>query len=195
MARWSCRTAARICAVPALRICCNGPMHSGRNSASAGRKAEIEPRALIPQKDLLRSAAATVRNTVTAFPKKHFPAIHPRRREAPSGHLPVTMIREPVVRVANTDISGCDCSVVRGGIPRTSTGCCFEGRQGTGKGSGQTCALSGGQARACTRGKADGQTCGTGGGRCCRRCGAHPDRSVRDLGRLHGDAERQKGLL
>ena len=40
MARWWCRMAARICAVPAPRICCNGPTRSGRSSARRGQKAE-----------------------------------------------------------------------------------------------------------------------------------------------------------
>src|SRR2546430_13513769 len=98
------------------------------------------------------------------------------------------MMREPVVRVANTDISGCDGGVVRGDIPRASTGHGFEGCQG----SGQACASTR------TRGEADdGQAgeAGTGSDRRSRRCGTYLDRSVRYLGRLYGDAERQEGLL
>jgi hypothetical protein len=30
-----------------------------------------------PKEDLMKSAAATVRDIVSAFPKNHFPAIHP----------------------------------------------------------------------------------------------------------------------
>ena len=33
--------------------------------------------------------------TLTAFPKRHFPAIHRRRDDAMPGHLPVTIMREP----------------------------------------------------------------------------------------------------
>ena len=40
MARWWCRTAARICAVPAPRTCCNGPTRSGKSSARRVRKDE-----------------------------------------------------------------------------------------------------------------------------------------------------------
>ena len=43
MARWWCRTAARICAVPAPRTCCNGPTRSGKSSARHGRKRKHEP--------------------------------------------------------------------------------------------------------------------------------------------------------
>lgn len=58
------------------------------------------------------------------------------------------MMREPVVRVANTDISGCYCGVVWGDIPRASTGRCFEGRKGRA------------QARACAGGKTNsGEAC------------------------------------
>ena len=73
-------------------------------------------------------------------------------------------------------------------IPRASTERCFEGRQGS---SPQACARTGGQAD-------DGQAtseAGTGSDRGCRRRGTYLDRSVRYLGRLHGDAERQEGLL
>ena len=38
MARWWCRTAARICAVPAPRICWRGPTRSGRSSGWRGRE-------------------------------------------------------------------------------------------------------------------------------------------------------------
>src|SRR3954451_2703686 len=54
------------------------------------------------------------------FPKKHFPVIHPPGGATRSSHLAVTMMREPVVRVANTDISGCDCGIVWGDVPRAS---------------------------------------------------------------------------
>src|SRR6476659_6593349 len=193
MVRWWCRTAARICAVPAPRICCNGAMRSGKSSASAGRRGEIKAAFLIRQRDVARtlgrSVATAVSNAVTAFPKKHFPAIHPRRRDARSGHLAVTMMREPVVRVANTDISGCDCGDVWVVVPRASTEPCSEGRKGTGK----ACRCAGP-----SRKTDDGQACfaspGCGGRRCGRRR-AHPDRSVRYLGRLHGDASRQEGLF
>ena len=48
-----------------------------------------------------------------------------------------------------------------------------------------------------TAAKPDGQAreAGTGRDRRCGRRGADLDRSVRHLGRLHGDAERQEGLL
>ena len=42
MARWWCRTAGLTCAVPAPRICCNGPTLSGRSSAQHARGAECE---------------------------------------------------------------------------------------------------------------------------------------------------------
>jgi hypothetical protein len=38
---------------------------------------------------------ALVQNSVTAFPKRHFPAIHRTRNGGISGHLQVTMMREP----------------------------------------------------------------------------------------------------
>src|SRR3984893_10784658 len=38
---------------------------------------------------------APVPGSVTAFPKRHFPAIHRPRDDAMSGHLPVTILREP----------------------------------------------------------------------------------------------------
>src|SRR5262245_49655957 len=98
------------------------------------------------------------------------------------------MIREPVVRVANTDISGCDCGVVWGDVPRASAEPCSQGRQGIGQG----CTGTGGKAGSETTRKA-----GTVSRRCgCRGwSGADLDWSVRYLGRLHGNAERQEGLL
>ncbi len=42
MARWWCRTAARICAVPAPRTCCNGPTRSGKSSGRRVRRADSE---------------------------------------------------------------------------------------------------------------------------------------------------------
>ena len=133
---------------------------------------------------------AAVGTAVSAFPKKHFPAIHPRRHDAPSRHIPVTMMREPVVRVSNTDISGCCCCVVRGDILRACPRCCLKGRQGCGQGIAQ--------ARACAGGKADSRKAcetGTGRDRRGRRRGADLDRAVWHLGRLHRGAERQEGLL
>ena len=41
MARWWCRMAARICAVPAPRICCNGPTRSGKQQRAGARKVEM----------------------------------------------------------------------------------------------------------------------------------------------------------
>ena len=173
-----------ICAVPAPRTSCNGPNRNGPGSARGAPKARhaAHPAAVEPAAEDL----------VTTFPKRHFPAIHRaawRDVGCLRGHLPVTMMREPVVCVANTDISGCDCGVVWGVIPRASTGRCFERRQGC----GQACAST------CTGDKADGgqAACeaGTGSDRRRRRRGTHLDRSVRNLGRLLGDAERQEGLL
>jgi NAD(P)-dependent dehydrogenase (short-subunit alcohol dehydrogenase family) len=60
---------------------------------------------------------AGAEDLVTAFPKRHFPAIHRaawRDVGVSSGHLPVTMMREPVVRAANTVIPCCECVAVRG---------------------------------------------------------------------------------
>src|ERR1041385_679957 len=37
MARWWCRTAARICAVPAPRTFCNGPRRNGRSNGRRER--------------------------------------------------------------------------------------------------------------------------------------------------------------
>ena len=60
------------------------------------------------------------------------------------------MMREPVVRVANTDISGCYCGVVRDVHPSRKHKPCSEGR----KGAAKACR------RACAGGKADsGQAC------------------------------------
>ena len=67
---WWCRTAARICAAPAPRISCNGPMRSGSSSGPRGRKAERELRA---RRVMI---SGPVQRSLTAFPKKHFPAIH-----------------------------------------------------------------------------------------------------------------------
>ena len=64
---------------------------------------------------------------VTAFPKKHFPVIHHPGDDTPAGHLPVTMMREPVVRAANTDLFGCECVAVRGDIPGASARGCPQG--------------------------------------------------------------------
>ncbi len=160
-------------------------------AAAEGLKSK--PAFLIRQRDVTRiigrSVATAVSNAVTAFPKKHFPAIHPRRRDARSGHLAVTMMREPVVRVANTDISGCDCGVVWVVVPRASTEPCSEGRQGTAK----ACCCAGPSCKT-----DDGQACYASPGCCGRRCGrrgTYLDRSVRYLGRLHGDASRQEGLF
>jgi Invasion associated locus B (IalB) protein len=97
------------------------------------------------------------------------------------------MMREPVVRVANTDISGCDCGIVWGDVPRASAKPCCQGRQrcAEARSSG-----SGGQAFGSQAGcvRAGSSRC------CCGWSGAHADRPVRHLGRLHGDAERQEGL-
>ena len=168
--------AAPICAVPAPRICCNGPTRSGKSSAIAAPKAETKPVFFDSRKGPGTKRCHGGEQHRTAFPKKHFPVtIHPRRRDAPPGHLPVTMMREPVVRVANTDISGCDCGVVWRDIPRASTGRCFEGRQGS---SPQACTRTGGQA---VGGQATSEA-GTGRERGCRRRGTYLDRSVRYLG-------------
>jgi NAD(P)-dependent dehydrogenase (short-subunit alcohol dehydrogenase family) len=70
MARWWCRTAARICAVPVPRMSCNGPRRSGRSNARPARKAEP---------GISKRSRA---KPVTAFPKRHFPAIHRRWNDA-----------------------------------------------------------------------------------------------------------------
>jgi hypothetical protein len=48
-------------------------MRSGRNSASAGRKAETDARALIPQRDLLRKRGCDGEQHRNRLPKKAFP--------------------------------------------------------------------------------------------------------------------------
>ena len=60
----------------------------GEAARGARRKAEASR---------VHDAAGCVRlgDPVTAFPKRHFPAIHRRVTMALSGHLPVTMMREP----------------------------------------------------------------------------------------------------
>jgi hypothetical protein len=46
---------------------------------------------------MMETARAPGQRLVTAFPKRHFPAIHRRCDEAMPGHLPVTMMREPAL--------------------------------------------------------------------------------------------------
>src|SRR6202158_4839775 len=91
MARWWCRTVARTYAVPAPRTCCNGPTRSGRSGGRLGRKA-LDNGAAKARDDVLD---LPVQTSVTAFPKRHFPAIHRPRDDAMSSHLPVTIMREP----------------------------------------------------------------------------------------------------
>src|SRR5882724_2617140 len=87
MGRWWCRTAARICAVPAPKTCCNGPRHSGRSSALHARKTEAT---------LWRdSVGAGSHRPLTAFPNRRFPAIHLASDDGGAGHLQVTMMGEP----------------------------------------------------------------------------------------------------
>ena len=50
------------------------------------------------------------------------------------------MMREPVVRAANTVIPCCECVAVRGYQPCAGADGCAEGRQGYGNGRGQACA-------------------------------------------------------
>ena len=45
---------------------------------------------------------APVQISLTAFPKRHFPAIHRYCDDAISGHLPVTILREPVLVMRGT---------------------------------------------------------------------------------------------
>ena len=169
-------------------------MRSGKSSASAGRRVEIKACVFDSPTGRHKDPGTKRRHggeqRCNCLPKKAFPG-YPSSGGATrvSGHLAVTMMREPVVRVANTDISGCDCGVVWGVIPRASTKPCSEGRKGTAK----ACRCAGP-----SRKTDDGQACYAspgGGGRRCWRRGAHLDRSVRYLGRLHGDAERQEGLF
>ena len=76
------------------------------------------------------------------------------------------MMREPVVRAANTDISGCECGVVRGDIPRAGAERCPKGAEKRPRS---------GQARACASGKADErQSPQAGTGRAAAAGGAEP---------------------
>src|SRR6202171_863140 len=93
MARWWCRTVARTCAVPAPRISCNGPMRNGRSSWTRGRKA-LDNIAANARRSSGR-AGSECGNCLPTSPKRHFPAIHRPPDHARSGHLPVTMMREP----------------------------------------------------------------------------------------------------
>src|SRR5882757_3906542 len=90
MARWWCRTAARICAGPAPRICCNGATRSGNSSGRRGRRAS---------ESAARGARVRVPNVAVArnrLSKKIFPGYpHRPRGKRVSGHLPVTMMMEP----------------------------------------------------------------------------------------------------
>src|SRR6202158_34287 len=91
MARWWCRTVRLRCPVPAPRTCGNGRTPSGRSSGRLGRKA-LDNGAAKGHDDVLD---LPVQSSGTAFPKRHFPAIHLRRDDAMSSHLPVTIMREP----------------------------------------------------------------------------------------------------
>src|SRR6266567_7560458 len=92
MARWWWWTAARICAARVRRISCNGPMRSGRSSGRRDRKTLDEGRSK-------RILDVRFLSPVTAFPKRHFPAIHRPHPSAAcetmSGHHPVTIMKEP----------------------------------------------------------------------------------------------------
>src|SRR5664279_4877151 len=85
-ARWWCRMAARTCAVPVRKICCNGPTRNGRSNAKRERKLERARQS---------SPGSMSYAVVTAFPKKLFPVIHRSRDDMCRSHLPVTILREP----------------------------------------------------------------------------------------------------
>src|SRR6202035_4186139 len=112
------------------------------------------------------------------FPKRHFPAIHPRPT-ATSGHLPVTILREPdLVRGLLTALTASVlvCGVA---IPAQAQS-----------------ALPKAPKAAAKPGPPQAETqAGGGGRRRYRRCRADADRPVRHLGRLYRDPERQEGVL
>src|SRR5690349_19765602 len=91
MARWWCRMAVLICAVPVRRICCNGPMRSGRTSARHGRNPEQQTARI----DSRGCSQDTAQAFASDFPNQHFPAIHIAPRDERPSHLPVTIMREP----------------------------------------------------------------------------------------------------
>src|SRR5436190_17254309 len=91
MARWWCRMAVRICAVPAPRICCNGPRRSGKSNAPHARKTRAENQSGNSRRGVLKPA----RDMLTAFPSRRFPAIHLAADDGAASHLQVTMMGEP----------------------------------------------------------------------------------------------------
>src|SRR5713101_9835860 len=85
--------AARTYAVPAPRISCNGPMRSGRSSGRRDRKVPDE----CGGKQRIAILDVLFLSPVTVSPTRHFsaPLIDRPRDDAMSGHLPVTIMKEP----------------------------------------------------------------------------------------------------
>src|ERR1700754_3602576 len=90
MARWWCRTAARICAVPAPRTCCNGPKRSGKSSAPRGQKVE----AGIWRKNVV-AFWQTLARAVNCLPNHTFTSYPSSPDDGGAGHLQVTIMGEP----------------------------------------------------------------------------------------------------
>src|SRR5947209_18416467 len=178
--RWWCRMAARICAVPAPRICCNGPTRSGTSNALAGRKHEPHLSA--------DSQIALLHQFLPDFPNQSFPANPSRARrrcaEPSSSHNNEGTIFGDVL-AANSASSGDDCDPVPGREP----GAVAEPFAETAKERSEAVSAkaSDGQTGIQTRSQA--------GCRGCWRREADTGGPVRHLGRLHRDAERQEGVL
>ena len=176
MARWWCRTAARICAVPAPRICCNGPTRSGRSSARRGRKAEDEAaqrssRCASSAISQLPSQKGVSRLSISFVTRMPGPSSSHNNKGTRFGH----------VRAANSDIPDGECAGVWGRDPRAGAERVVESLER--RGQADRLKTRGGKAGSQARRR----------GR--RRRRADADRSVRHLGRLYRDAERQEGLL
>src|SRR5882757_8696969 len=96
MAKWSCKTAAHICAVPAPRTSCNGPPNNGKNSGLGARRAR------------LADFATVFPNTVSKrirYQSYGFSVIQCSHGAPKLGHLPVTILME--LRPWGINVSSC----------------------------------------------------------------------------------------
>src|SRR6266849_11076417 len=85
MAKWSCMMAARICAVPAPRISCNGPTNNGKSSGPGARR--VRPADVV---NGISKCGISAR-----YPSDGFPVMQRSCGTPMPSHLPVTILMEP----------------------------------------------------------------------------------------------------
>src|SRR6185437_3590253 len=166
MARWWSRMAARICVRRGPKICCNGPTRSGNSNARCGAKTEW------------RAVAA-------CLPKSAFPGYGsgpsdagPSSSHNDKGTRPHHGFSAAVGTIDDGECVAVRSGKLRAGAEHAAAEHAAEGRQ---KCRGETCRCQAG--------------CGEAPAIDDGRDRAYPDRTVRHLGCLCRDAERQARLL